>query len=110
MFTRLLLIFCLVFLIKINISFIFQIPEAEHKVHLEYPVGILGPSKVTVKKTPDGWQKYNIRSDSWESLRTDIGNSNKKAVHRPGPVGRLRPKGQLQQGLDSMAQVSDGTR
>ncbi|KAL4240370.1 hypothetical protein ACF0H5_001160 [Mactra antiquata] len=54
--------------------------EAEYKAHLEYPVGIVGPSKVAVKKTQDGWLVYDRRTDTWEPLKTGVQISKKMAI------------------------------
>ena len=52
--------------------------EAEYKACLEYPVGVLGPQKASVKKSPEGWLKYNKRTDDWETLRDGVEISSKK--------------------------------
>ncbi|KAL4239646.1 hypothetical protein ACF0H5_000453 [Mactra antiquata] len=54
--------------------------EAEYEAYLEYPVGIVGPSKVTVKKTQDGWLVYDRRTDTWEPLKTGVQISKKMAI------------------------------
>lgn len=52
--------------------------EAEYKACLEYPVGVLGPEKASVKKSPDGWLTYNEPTDDWQTLRDGVEISSKK--------------------------------
>lgn len=76
--------------------------EAEYKACLEYPVGVLGPQKASVKKSPEGWLKYNEQTDDWETLRDGVEISSKKPTQ--SAIAQIPSAGYTQR--DNFSKVS----
>jgi len=85
------------------VYYCFRFLEAEYKAGLTYPVGQLGPSKVTLKKTPEGWLTYNERTDTWSPLDENVDVTFKKPIR--SDISQISSDGYFQRDTFSKASI-----
>ena len=66
-------------------------------------MGQLGPAKVTLKNTPEGWHQYDKRSDEWRELDPDVEITYKKPL-RSG-IAQVPSDGYVQRDNFSKASI-----